>query len=107
MLAFLAARMPGPDGKPDWEKVEACSASHPETLHQADYIAAHPLPASFAGTTCWGVHAFPATNSKGETRFIKFKVIPVGEEGRQAAERGHGEASRPAARRPRLPDRGP
>ena len=85
MLAFLAARMPGPDGRPDWEKVEACSAGHPETRRQADYIAAHPLPASFAGTTYWGVHAFPATNSKGETRFIKFKVVPVGAEGRQVA----------------------
>ena len=82
---FPCARIPGPDGKPDREKVEAFSASNPETLHQADYIAAHPLPASFAGTTYWGVHAFPATNSKGETRFIKFKVMPVGEEGRQAA----------------------
>ena len=85
MLAFLAARVPGPDGKPDWEKVAAFSASNPETLHQASYIAAHSLPASFAGTTYWGVHAFPATNSKGETRFIKFKVMPVGEEGRQTA----------------------
>src|SRR6267378_5685651 len=77
--------IPGPDGRPDWEKVDAISACNPETLHQAAYIAAHPLPASFAGTTYWGVHAFPATNSKGETRFIKFKVMPVGEEGRQAA----------------------
>jgi catalase len=85
MLAFLAARILGPDGKPDWQKVEAFSASNPETLHQAAYIAAHPLPASFAGTTYWGVHAFPATNSKGETRFIKFKVMPVGEQGRPAA----------------------
>jgi catalase len=85
MLAFLAARIPGPDGKLDREKVEAFSASNPETLHQEDYIAAHPSPASFAGTTYWGVHAFPATNSNGETRFIKFKVMPVGEEGRQAA----------------------
>src|SRR5882762_3294513 len=58
MLAFLAARIPGPDGRPDWEKVEAFSASNPETLRQADYIAAHPSPASFASTTYWGVHAF-------------------------------------------------
>ena len=81
MLAFLKARIPGPDGKPDMEKVRAFSAANPETLNQANYIAARPLPASFAGTTYWGVHAFPATNSKGETRFIKFKVVPVGEEG--------------------------
>ena len=78
MLAFLKARIPGPDGKPDMKKVRAFSAANPETLHQANYIAAHPLPRSFAGTTYWGVHAFPATNSKGETRFIKFKVVPVG-----------------------------
>jgi catalase len=78
MLAFLKARIPGPDGKPDMAKVRAFSAANPETLHQANYIAARPLPASFAGTTYWGVHAFPVTNSIGETRFIKFKVAPVG-----------------------------
>lgn len=78
MLAFLRARIPGPDGKPDKEKIRAFSAAHPETLHQANYIAARPLPGSFAGTTYWGVHAFPATNSKGETRFVKFKIVPAG-----------------------------
>src|SRR5262245_25042516 len=80
MLAFLQARRPGPDSKVDAAKVTAFSAANPETLHQADYIAESPLPGSFAGTTFWGVHAFPATNSQGETRFIKFKVTPVGGE---------------------------
>ncbi len=78
MLAFLKARMPGPDGKPDMKKVRAFSAGNPETLHQANYIAAQPPLPGFADTTYWGVHAFPATNSKGETRFIKFKVVPPG-----------------------------
>ena len=78
MLAFLKARIPGADGKPDMKEVRAFSAANPETLHQADYIAARPLTGSFAGTTYWGVHAFPATNAKGETRFIKFKIAPVG-----------------------------
>ena len=40
MLAFLKARIPGPDGKPDVAKVKAFSAANPETLHQANYIAA-------------------------------------------------------------------
>ncbi|MDA9532067.1 catalase [Bradyrhizobium sp. CCBAU 25338] len=84
MLAFLQARMPGPDGKPDMARVEAFSAANPETLRQASYLAANPPPASLACTTYWGVHAFPATNAKGETRFIKFKVAPVGEERRSA-----------------------
>jgi catalase len=79
-LAFLKARIPGPDGRPDPQKIKAFSAANPETLHQAEYIAAHPLPPSFADTTYWAVHAFPATNSDGETRFIKFKITPVGED---------------------------
>lgn len=77
MLAFLNARLPGPDGRPDLEALKAFSAANPETLHQARYIAAHPLPPSFAGTTYWAVHAFPAANASGETQFIKFKVAPV------------------------------
>ncbi|MGY4481711.1 catalase [Bradyrhizobium sp. LM3.2] len=78
MLAFLKARIPGADGKPDMAKVKAYSAANPETLNQASYIAARRLPGSFAGTIYWGVHAFPATSAKGETRFIKFKLAPVG-----------------------------
>lgn len=82
MLALLQARMPGPDGRPDMARVEAFSAANPATLRQASYHAANPPPASLACTTYWGVHAFPATNARGETRFIKFKVAPVGEERR-------------------------
>ncbi|MGV7216972.1 catalase family peroxidase [Bradyrhizobium sp. UFLA05-112] len=78
MLALLNASIPGADGRPDMERISAFAAANPETLHQANYIATRPVPASFAGTTYWGVHAFPTTNSMGETRFIKFKVTPVG-----------------------------
>ncbi|SCB07474.1 catalase [Bradyrhizobium shewense] len=78
MLAYLKARIPGSDGRPDPEKIKAFSTANPETLHQASYMAAHALPASFADTTYWAVHAFPATNRSGETQFIKFKVVPVG-----------------------------
>lgn len=80
MLAFLKARVPGTDGKPDPAKVQAFSEANPETLNQAKYVAARALPASFAGTTYWGVHSFPVTNGAGETRFIKFKIVPkIGE----------------------------
>ena len=78
MLAYLEARIPRPGGKPDMRKVKSFSAANPETLHQANYIAAHPPPGSFADTTYWGVHAFRATSAKDETRFIKFKVVPAG-----------------------------
>jgi catalase len=81
MLAYLKAHVPGPDGRPDPEKLRAFATANPETSHQASYVAAHPLPASFADTTYWAVHAFPATNQRGETQFIKFKVVPVGSQG--------------------------
>lgn len=77
MLAFLKARAPGADGKPDAAKVKAFSDANPETLNQAKFVAARPLPASFAGTVYWGVHAFPATNAQDKKRYIKFKVVPV------------------------------
>ncbi|WP_448042781.1 catalase [Bradyrhizobium liaoningense] len=80
MFAYLQAHFARPDGKPDVEKINSFSAAHPETLNQANYIAAHPPAESFASTTYWGVHAFPATNAKGETRFIKFKIAPVGQQ---------------------------
>ena len=80
MLAFLRARVPGVNGKPDMKKVNSFSAANPETLHQTSYIATHPPPLSFADTTYWGVHAFPATTATGETRLIKFKVVPAGGE---------------------------
>lgn len=76
MLAFLRARMPGADGKPDPEKVKIFSEANPETLNQAKFIVARPLPGSFAGVAYWGVHSFPATNVDGDTRYIKFKIVP-------------------------------
>jgi len=79
MLAYLKARVPGANGRPDMKKIGAFSTANPETLHQANYLTAHPPLESFAGTAYWGVHAFPATNATGQTRFIKLKVAPVGE----------------------------
>ena len=87
MVAFLRAHRPGPDGKLDRKKIRTFFASNPEAQHQADYISAHPPPASLADTIYWGVHAFPATDAKGGTRFIKFKVMPVGEERRSGEEK--------------------
>jgi catalase len=77
-LPFLKTRIPRPNGKPDAKEINALSSANREKLRQAKYPAAQPLRRSFARTTYGGVHAFPATNAKGETRFIKFKVEPVG-----------------------------
>lgn len=77
MLGFLDARKPGADGAMDMERVKAFSAANPETLHQSEFNAGRPLPGSYVGTPYWAVHAFPATNADGETRFIKLKLVPA------------------------------
>ena len=51
-----------------------------EKPRRAKLPAAGVQRGSFARITFWGVHAFPATNARGETRFIKFRVEPVGGE---------------------------
>lgn len=82
MLAFLEARFPGPDGKPDPEKVKAFSAANPETTRQAAFLNARPVPQSFATVPYWGVHAYTLTNAKGEAQIVKLKAIPAaGEQG--------------------------
>ena len=82
MLGFLKAQIPGPDGKPAMEKIKAFSAANPETLHQANYIAARPLPGSFAGTTYWAVHSFPVTNAKARRASSSSRSFPSVERSR-------------------------
>ncbi|MDG9856769.1 catalase [Pseudomonas nitroreducens] len=77
MKGFLDARAPASNGTPDAERVKAFSAANPETLHQAQFVAARPLPGSFVGSEYWAVHAFPATNAQGQSHFIKFKLVPA------------------------------
>jgi catalase len=75
LLDFVTVRLPGPDGKPDAEKIKAFTAANPETGKQAAWLNARPVPASFAGVDYWGVHAYTLTNGRGETRVAKLKAI--------------------------------
>ena len=75
LLDFVTVRLPGPDGKPDAEKIAAFTAANPETGKQAAWLNARPVPASFAGVDYWGVHAYTPTNGQGETKVVKLKVI--------------------------------
>jgi catalase len=69
------ARRPGPDGKPDAEKIRAFQAANPETVRQAAWLNARPVPASFAGVDYWAVHAFTVTNASGEAKVAKLKTV--------------------------------
>ncbi|MBR0873318.1 catalase [Bradyrhizobium tropiciagri] len=81
LRTFVEARVPGPDGLPDPERIKAFSERNPETCYRSDYLWARARrSSSLAKTTYWGVHSFPVTDSLGETRFIKLKITPVGPE---------------------------
>lgn len=82
MLGFLEARFPGPDGKPDPEKIKAFAAANPDTTKQGAWLSSHPVPASYAGVNYWAVHAYTLTNADGQSTTVKFKLTPsAGEAG--------------------------
>lgn len=81
-LALLTAVAPGPEGKPDGDKVAAYFKAHPESTVQGQWLNARPVPASYAAVTYWGVHTFTLVNAKGDKQIIKWKLVPsAGEEG--------------------------
>ncbi len=77
MLGFLQARFPAADGKPDPAKIKAFAEANPETTTQGKWLAGRPVPASYAGVSYWGVHAYTLTNDKGEAKVVKLKLVPT------------------------------
>lgn len=75
LLDFATVRAPGPDGKPDADKIKAFSAANPETTRQAAWLNARPVPASYAGVDYWGVHAYTLTDAKGRATVAKLKTV--------------------------------
>ncbi len=80
MKAFLDARVPGPDGKPDAEKVKAYNAANPNSATQGKWLSERPVPASYGSVSYWGVHAFTLTDGQGTARVAKLKLVPAGGE---------------------------
>jgi catalase len=77
MLAFLQARLPGADGKPDADKIKAFTDANPETTGQAKYLAGKPIVGSWVGTSYWGIHNYKLTNAAGATQLVKFRMVPL------------------------------
>lgn len=75
LLDFATVRAPGPDGKPDAEKIKAFGAANPETTRQAAWLNARPVPASYAGVDYWGVHAYTLTDAQGKATVAKLKTV--------------------------------
>lgn len=80
MLAFLQARLPGADGKPDAEKIKAFTEANPETTNQGKYLASKPVPGSWVGQNYWAIHPYTFTNAQGAQQIVKFRFVPQGGE---------------------------
>ena len=80
MLGFLQARLPGPDGRPDAEKIRLFTEANPETTAQGRYLAGKPVPGSWVGVNYWGIHGYSLVNAAGAKQLVKFKMVPVGGE---------------------------
>ncbi|GAB2730080.1 catalase family peroxidase [Melaminivora jejuensis] len=78
-LGRLASLQPNPaTGKPDAARAKAFADANPEVLLQGKYLAAQPVPASFASINYWGVHGFGFVNAQGQTTWGKWLFEPVG-----------------------------
>jgi len=80
LVELLKAVAPGADGKQDADKITAFFKAHPASTHQATWLKARPIPASYATADYYGVHAFTLANAKGEKHVIKWKFVPVNTE---------------------------
>ncbi len=80
MQAFLQARLPGADGKPDADRIKAFTDANPETTLQGRYLASKPIPGSWVGVSYWGVHNYTLTNAAGARQLVKFRMVPLGGE---------------------------
>ncbi|MFM9974493.1 MAG: catalase [Beijerinckiaceae bacterium] len=77
MLAFLQARLPGADGKPDADKIKAFTDANPETTGQGRYLAGKPVVGSWVGVSYWAIHPYTFTNAAGAKQLVKFRMAPT------------------------------
>jgi len=77
MLAFLQARLPGADGKPDPAKIKAFTDANPETTAQGKYLASRPVAGSWVGVNYWGIHGYTLVNASGARQLVKFQMVPT------------------------------
>ena len=80
MLAFLQARLPGADGKPDADKIKAFTEANPETTNQGKFLASRPVAGSWVGISYWALHPYTFTNAQGAKQIVKFRFAPQGDD---------------------------
>ena len=62
--------------KPDPARVKAYLGAHPETRAFMQWMDQHPLPASFAVASYYGINAFRFTDHAGAVRNVRWSTVP-------------------------------
>jgi catalase len=76
-LDLIVAMKPDPaTGKPDPEKIKAFQASHPDSLAQAEFLAHHNPPTSYANSSYFGIHTFKFINRDNHTTLVRWQFVP-------------------------------
>jgi catalase len=76
-LDMIVAARPDPaTGKPDPEKVKAFKANHPDNRAQAEFLASHNPPASYATSPYFGIHTFKFIDQEGEATLVRWRFVP-------------------------------
>jgi catalase len=73
----IVAKKPDPaTGKPDPENIKAFKASHPDSLPQAEFLAKHNPPLSWANSSYFGIHTFKFVNRENKTTLVRWRFVP-------------------------------
>ncbi len=77
-LAFLQARAIDPaTGRADPARIAASNAALPDTRPQMAYLAANPIPASYAGVRYYGINTFRFVNAAGTGTWVRWEFEPA------------------------------
>lgn len=76
-LAQMVAMKPDrATGKPDPEKIRAFRDSHPDSRPQAEFLARHNPPSSYAGSAYFGIHTFKFVGRDGKITPVRWRFVP-------------------------------
>jgi catalase len=73
---MLAQQADAATGKPDPEKMKTFKASHPDNRAQAEYLATHNPPVSYANSSFWGMHTFKFVSQQQKTTSVRWRFVP-------------------------------
>ena len=73
----MVALKPDPaTGKPNPDALKAFAATHPDNKGQAEFLAGHNPPPSYANSAYFGIHTFKFIDKDNKTTLVKWRFAP-------------------------------